>query len=60
MVVAKGDADLTADAVRAHWREVLVGFKAPKQVLLVDELPKNPSGKILERDLRETYARGAR
>jgi fatty-acyl-CoA synthase len=58
-VVTKGGAELTADAVRAHCRETLAGFKAPKHVVLVDELPKNPSGKILKRDLRDTHAQVA-
>jgi fatty-acyl-CoA synthase len=39
----------------AHARERLAGFKAPKYVVVVDELPKNPSGKILKRELRDTY-----
>ncbi|MFC9996834.1 hypothetical protein [Nocardia sp. NPDC127526] len=32
------------------------GFKVPKFVTFVDALPKNPSGKILERELRSEYA----
>jgi fatty-acyl-CoA synthase len=48
----------TADpgAIVAHARERLAGFKAPKYVVLVDELPKNPSGKIHKRELRDAYA----
>ncbi len=33
-------------------REHLAGFKLPKRVVFLDELPKNPSGKILKRELR--------
>ena len=39
----------------ARCRQSLAGFKSPKQVIFVDELPKTVSGKILKRDLRERY-----
>ena len=38
-------------------RAVLASFKAPKYVVIVEALPKNPSGKILKRQLREAHAR---
>ncbi|MEV6315197.1 acyl-CoA synthetase [Streptomyces sp. NPDC051776] len=38
-----------------HARERLPHFKAPKQVFLVDALPRNASGKILKRELRERF-----
>ena len=34
----------------------MAGFKAPKGVVFVDALPKNPSGKLLKRQLREQHA----
>ncbi len=37
----------------AHCRANLGGFKVPKAVWVVEELPRNPSGKVLKRDLRE-------
>jgi acyl-CoA synthetase (AMP-forming)/AMP-acid ligase II len=39
-------------------RERLAGYKVPKTVEFVDELPRNPSGKILKRALREQYWKG--
>ena len=54
-VVARPGASLTADAVIAHCRERLAGFKTPKHVVIVDSLPKNPSGKLLKRELRDRY-----
>ncbi|MFD9635932.1 acyl-CoA synthetase [Streptomyces violascens] len=39
-----------------HARQLLAHFKAPKRVLFVDELPRNASGKILKRELRERFA----
>ena len=49
-------ATLTEDDVHAHARERLAAYKRPKYVVLADALPKNPSGKILKRELRATYA----
>ncbi|QUQ66117.1 acyl-CoA synthetase [Kutzneria sp. CA-103260] len=56
VVVPRADSTLTAEDVHAHVKERLAGFKRPKFVVLADALPKNPSGKILKRDLRATYA----
>ena len=42
--------------VLAHSREVLASYKRPKYVVVVDALPKNPSGKILKRQLRDEHA----
>ena len=36
-------------------RDRLAGYKSPKQVLFVDEIPKNVSGKILKRELRDQF-----
>jgi fatty-acyl-CoA synthase len=58
-VVPRADATLTEDEVLAHCRRHLAGFKTPKQVFFVDSLPKNPSGKLLKRDLRLRYGRHA-
>ena len=59
-VVPKPGATVTAGAVIEHCRSTLAGFKAPKHVVIVEGLPKNPSGKILKRELRERYAELAR
>ncbi|HWT91372.1 MAG TPA: fatty acyl-CoA synthetase [Solirubrobacteraceae bacterium] len=56
IAVAKPGTTLTAEDLRAHAREKLAGFKVPKAVAIVDALPKNPSGKLLKRELREQYA----
>jgi fatty-acyl-CoA synthase len=39
-----------------HAREKLAHFKAPKRVVFVDELPRNASGKILKRELRDRFS----
>ena len=55
VVVAKSGATRDADDLIAHCRRSLAGFKVPKAVVFVDELPRNPSGKILKRDLRRQF-----
>ncbi|MEU1213257.1 acyl-CoA synthetase [Streptomyces sp. NPDC005791] len=54
IVVLRGEA--TEAELIAHVREELAHFKAPKKVLFVGELPRNASGKILKRELRDTYS----
>jgi fatty-acyl-CoA synthase len=54
-VVLKPGSQLTPEDVIHHCRTHLAGFKTPKQVVIVGELPKNPSGKILKRELRERF-----
>src|ERR1043166_2605682 len=56
VVVLKAGANLTLDALPPHCRAKLAGFKVPKDLLLRRELPRNPSGKILKRVLREQIA----
>ena len=57
VVVAPG-AELDADGVMAYAREHLAGYKVPRSVSFMDELPKVPSGKILKRELREPFWKG--
>ncbi|HVL84899.1 MAG TPA: long-chain-fatty-acid--CoA ligase [Pseudonocardia sp.] len=58
VVVAAGGATVDADALIAHCREHLASFKCPKSVDVLDELPRNPTGKILKKDLRAPYWAG--
>jgi fatty-acyl-CoA synthase len=55
-VVLREGAGIEPAEIIAHTRERLAAFKTPKYVVIVDELPKNPSGKILKRELRATHA----
>jgi fatty-acyl-CoA synthase len=54
-IVAKPGAELTEAKVIAHCRAQMAHFKVPKKVVFVDALPKNPSGKLLKRELRTRY-----
>ncbi|MDJ0343892.1 fatty acyl-CoA synthetase [Streptomyces sp. H10-C2] len=56
VVVPRGE--VTEDELMDYARGKLVHFKAPKRVLLIDELPRNASGKILKRELRDRFAQG--
>jgi fatty-acyl-CoA synthase len=51
-VVLKPGQQITEQALIAHCRSRLAGFKTPKQVVFMDTLPRNPSGKVLKRELR--------
>jgi long-chain acyl-CoA synthetase len=50
--VVRKDPSLTAETVIAHCRDNLTGYKVPKHIAFVDELPKTPVGKILRKELR--------
>jgi len=57
-VVPKPGREVDPDNVIAWARERIAAFKAPKSVDVIPELPRNPSGKILRRQLREPYWEG--
>jgi fatty-acyl-CoA synthase len=50
-VVLRGGADLTEVGVQAFVRENLARYKVPREVVFLDELPRNATGKILKREL---------
>jgi len=52
-VALRPGANVTADELVTHCRGQLASFKVPKDVTFIDALPRNPSGKILKRELRE-------
>ena len=52
LVIVRKDPELSVEAVLAHCRTQLTGYKMPRQVEFRDVLPKTPIGKILRRELR--------
>jgi long-chain acyl-CoA synthetase len=58
LVVRKPDTAVTEEEILSFARERLAGFKTPKSVDWIDALPRNPSGKILKKDLRAPYWQG--
>jgi long-chain acyl-CoA synthetase len=55
VVVVRKDDSLTVKELRDHCRKELTGYKVPKYVEFIDELPKTNVGKILRRELRDQY-----
>ena len=58
IVVLKPGAKATPEDIIAYTRARIAGYKLPKSVDFVEALPRNPSGKILRRELREPYWAG--
>ena len=55
VVVAKPGSDVTAKGIAAALEQRLAKFKLPKQVFVVEELPRNTMGKVQKNLLREQY-----
>ena len=55
VVVLDGTEAVTPESIRASARARLAGFKVPKQVFVVDSLPRNAMGKVEKAKLRTTY-----
>jgi acyl-CoA synthetase (AMP-forming)/AMP-acid ligase II len=55
VVSLKPDTEATEDELIAYCREHLAHYKCPKSVDIIEALPRNPTGKILKRDLRKPY-----
>jgi fatty-acyl-CoA synthase len=55
-VVPLSGATISEDELLVHARARLATFKVPKQVVILQDFPKNPTGKILKRVLRQQLA----
>jgi long-chain acyl-CoA synthetase len=58
IVVLRPGASATAPELMAYAKERLAGYKCPTSVDFAPDLPRNPSGKILKKDLREPFWAG--
>jgi fatty-acyl-CoA synthase len=52
-VVKTEGASVDEDAIKLYVKENLARYKVPREVIFLDELPRNPTGKILKRELRD-------
>jgi len=50
-VVARNGATLSEEAIKAYVKQNLARFKVPREVVFLDELPRNATGKVLKREL---------
>ncbi len=50
-VVVRDGAELTEDDLKTHVRSQLARFKVPREIVFLDELPRNATGKVLKKDL---------
>jgi acyl-CoA synthetase (AMP-forming)/AMP-acid ligase II len=52
-VVLAGEVDVSEEELKAHIKANLASYKAPREIEFLDELPRNATGKVLKRELRE-------
>jgi acyl-CoA synthetase (AMP-forming)/AMP-acid ligase II len=55
-VVATTEVDVSAEELKAHIKANLASYKAPREIEFLGELPRNATGKVLKRELREREA----
>ena len=58
LVVLKDNCKTSEEDIINFAKQRIAGFKTPKSVEFIDELPRNPSGKILKKELRKPYWQG--
>ena len=58
-VVKVDGASVDEDTIKAYVKDNLARYKVPREVVFLDELPRNPTGKILKRELRDVEVGGA-
>jgi fatty-acyl-CoA synthase len=51
-VVLEDGQELSEDEIKAYAKDNLARYKVPREVVFLDELPRNPTGKVLKRDLK--------
>jgi fatty-acyl-CoA synthase len=52
-VVLRSGADLSEDDAKDYVKKNLAGYKSPREVVFIDELPRNSTGKVLKRELAD-------
>jgi fatty-acyl-CoA synthase len=51
-VVLEGSADVSEDDLKDHVKRNLARYKVPREIVFLEELPRNATGKVLKRDLK--------
>jgi acyl-CoA synthetase (AMP-forming)/AMP-acid ligase II len=59
VIVPRADGQVSLEDVRAFCQGKIAGYKIPKAIELVDAIPKNETGKVIKRELRDRFARHA-
>jgi acyl-CoA synthetase (AMP-forming)/AMP-acid ligase II len=59
VIVLRPDADLTIEDLRAHTKELIASYKAPRSFEIADAFPVSGAGKVLKRELRARHWEGA-
>jgi acyl-CoA synthetase (AMP-forming)/AMP-acid ligase II len=57
VVIPKKGEKPTEEEIMEYCRANLASFKRPRSVIFVDELPRNPMGKLVKKDIREKYGK---
>jgi fatty-acyl-CoA synthase len=57
-VVTRGGASLSEDELKGYVRENLARYKVPREVIFLDSLPRNPTGKVLKKELAQMAREG--
>ncbi|MDX6200300.1 MAG: hypothetical protein QOJ79_3451 [Actinomycetota bacterium] len=58
-VVLRAGATVTENELSAHCHELIAGYKCPRSMEFVSELPRSGAGKVLKRDIRDRYWAGS-
>ena len=59
-VVVREGKDVSEDDLKSYVKDNLASYKTPREVVFLDELPRNLTGKVLKRELAETHSDEAR
>lgn len=54
-VILAANSSLTEEAIIEYTRGQIAHYKCPKSIHFIEEMPRNPSGKILRKDLRAPF-----
>ena len=57
-VVLKNESDISEEEIINYTKTKIASYKCPKSINFISELPRNPSGKVLRRELRAPFWEG--